>query len=93
MYVRVTRGRFHPEQADAVEVLASEAADATKVLPGFIAYQGGVDRNAGMVVAISNWEDRGSAEVAREKLGEVISRITELVQLEPGEIFEITVTA
>ena len=92
MYVRVTRGRFEPEQSDAVEALSSEVADAVKVLPGFVAYQGGVNRNAGTTVAISSWEDRGSAEFPREKLGGVISRVAELIQLEPAEIFEVVVT-
>jgi quinol monooxygenase YgiN len=93
MYVRVTRGRFDPEQADAVEALTSEVAAATKALPGCLAYQGGVNRNAGTVVAISNWEDLSSAEVAREKLGDLVGRILEVIQLEPGEVFEVTVTA
>jgi quinol monooxygenase YgiN len=93
MYVRVTRGRFEPEQADVVEALSSEVADAIKVLPGFVAYQGGIDRNAGTIVAISSWEDKGSAEFPREKLGDVISRVAELARLEPAEIFEVVVTA
>ncbi len=93
MYVRVTRGRFELEHTDAVEALTSEVADAVRVLPGFVAYQGGVNREAGTVVSISSWEDRGSAEVVREKLGDVIERVTELVQLEPAEIFEVMVTA
>src|SRR4051794_18628817 len=71
MYVRVTRGRFQPEQTDAVEALSSDVADAIKVLPGFVAYQGGVNREAGTIVAISSWEDRESAEFPREKLGDV----------------------
>ena len=52
MYVRVTRGRFEPEQAVAVAALSSEIADAIKVLPGFVAYQGGMSRDAGTIVAI-----------------------------------------
>ena len=93
MYVRITRGRFDPEQADAVDALTSDVADATKVLPGFVSWQGGVDRETGTVVAISTWEDKGSADVAREKLGDVISRVTEVIRLEPAEVFEVTVTA
>lgn len=93
MYVRITRGRFEPEQADAVAALLPDIADAMKVLPGFVAFQEGVNRNAGTTVAISSWEDKGSAEFPREKLGEVLGRIAELVQLDPAEIFEITITA
>jgi quinol monooxygenase YgiN len=93
MYVRVTRGRFELEQADAVEALSSDVADAVKVLPGFVSYQGGIDRNTGTIVAISSWEDKGSAEFPREKLGDVLSRIAELVQLEPAEIFNVVATA
>ena len=93
MYVRVTRGRFEPEQAVAVAALSSEIADAIKVLPGFVAYQGGISRDAGTIVAISTWEDKGSAEFPRDKLGDVLGRIRELIQLEPAEIFEVMVTA
>jgi hypothetical protein len=93
MYVRITRGSFELENSDAVDALTSEVADATKVLPGFVSWQGGVNREAGTLVAISTWADRGSAEVAREKLGDVISRVTELIRLEPAEVFEVTVTA
>jgi len=62
MYVRITRGRFQPERIDDVEALSSDIAEAIKILPGFLGYQGGVDRNTSTIVAISNWEDRGSAE-------------------------------
>ena len=84
MYVRITRGRFQPERIDDVEALSSDIAEAIKILPGFLGYQGGVDRNTSTIVAISNWEDRGSAEFPRDKLGDVLGRITALVQLEPA---------
>ena len=66
MYVRITRGRFQPERIDDVEALSSSIAEAIKTLPGFLGYQGGVDRNTSTIVAISNWEDRGSAEFPRQ---------------------------
>ena len=93
MYVRITRGRFQPERIDDVEALSSDIAEAIKILPGFLGYQGGVDRNTSTIVAISNWEDRRSAEFPRDKLGDVLGRITALVQLEPAEIYETTITA
>jgi quinol monooxygenase YgiN len=93
MYVRITRGRFQPERIDDVEALSSSIAEAIKTLPRFLGYQGGVDRNTSTIVAISNWEDRGSAEFPRDKLGDVLDRITALVQLEPAEIYETTITA
>ena len=93
MYVRITRGRFQPERIDDVEALSSSIAEAIKTLPGFLGYQGGVDRNTSTIVAISNWEDRGSAEFPRDKLGDVLGRITALVQLEPAEIYETTIKA
>jgi quinol monooxygenase YgiN len=92
MYVRITRGRFQPERIDDVEAMASEVADAIKILPGFLGYQGGVDRNTSMIVAINNWEDRASAEFPRDKLGDVLGRVTALVKLEPAEIYEATIT-
>jgi len=81
MYVRITRGRFQPERIDDVEALSSSIAEAIKTLPGFLGYQGGVDRNTSTIVAISNWDDRGSAEFPRDKLGDVFDRVTALVQL------------
>ena len=72
MYVRITRGRFQPERIDDVEALSSDIAEAIKVLPGFSAIREGVDRNTSTIVAISNWEDRGSAEFPRDKLGDVL---------------------
>jgi hypothetical protein len=45
-----------------------------------------------MIVAISNWEDRASAEFPRDKLGDVLGRVTALVKLEPAEIYEATIT-
>jgi quinol monooxygenase YgiN len=93
MYVRITRGRFQPERIDDVEAMASDIADAIKILPGFRGYQGGVDRSTSTIVAISNWEDRGSAEFPRDKLGDVLGRVTALVQMEPAEIYEATITA
>src|SRR3954464_8112428 len=93
MYVRITRGRFQPERIDDVEALSSSIAEAIKTLPGFLGSQGGVDQNTSTIVAISNWEDRGSAEFPRDKLGDVFDRITALVQLEPAEIYETKITA
>jgi quinol monooxygenase YgiN len=90
MYVRITRGRFQPERIDDVEAMSSEIAEAIRVLPGFLGYQGGVDRNSSTIVAISSWADRSSAEFPREKLGDVLGRVTALVQLEPAEIYETT---
>ena len=75
------------------EALSSSIAEAIQTLPGFLGYQGGVDRNTSTIVAISNWEDRGSAEFPRDKLGDVFDRVTALVQLEPAEIYETTITA
>jgi hypothetical protein len=93
VYVRITRGRFQPERIDDVEALSSDIVEAIKILPGFLGYQGGVDRNTSTIVAISNWEDRGSAEFPRDKLGDVLGRITALVQLEPAEIYKTSITA
>ncbi len=93
MYVRITRGRFDPARAADVERLTGEVADAIKGLPGFVAYQGGLDREAGTIVAISTWESESTVNFSREMLGEVISRVTELAQLEPPDIYEVVSTA
>jgi quinol monooxygenase YgiN len=93
MHVRITRGRFDPARAADVERLTGEVADAVKGLPGFVSYQGGLDREAGTIVAISTWESESTANFPREMLGDVIPRVTELAQLEPPDIYEVVSTA
>ena len=62
MYVRITRGRFQPERIDNVEALSSHIAEAIKILPGFLGYQGGVDRNDhGLIVRPHSNSTTGSA--------------------------------
>ena len=93
MYVRITRGRFDPDRVEEVQSVTAEAANAIKGLPGFVAYQGGLDRQAGTLVAISTWEDAGSANFSREQLGDVLTRIVAVAQLEAPDIYEVVITA
>jgi quinol monooxygenase YgiN len=93
MFLRITRGRFDPARVDEIQSLTAEAANAFKRLPGFVAYQGGLDRQAGSLVAISTWEDAGSANFSREQLGDVISRVVAVAQLEAPDIYEVIITA
>ena len=93
MHVRITRGRFDPARAEDVKDLTGDVAAAIKTLPGFVAYTGGLDRAAGTLVAISTWQDEEAANFSREQLGDVLSRILELAQLEAPDIYEVVVTA
>lgn len=93
MYVRIARGRFDPARVEEILSVTDEAANAFKRLPGFVSYQGGVDRKAGTLVAISTWKDAGSANFSREQLGDVLSRVVAVAQLEAPEIYEVVVTA
>ena len=91
--MRITRGRFDPDRVEEVQSVTAEAANAIKGLPGFVAYQGGLDRQAGTLVAISTWEDAGAANFSREQLGDVLTRIVAVAQLETPEIYEVVITA
>jgi quinol monooxygenase YgiN len=93
MYVRITRGRFDPARIEEVLSVTDEVANALKGLPGFVAYQGGLDRNAGTLVAVSTWEDAGSANFSREQLGDVLPRVLAVTQLEAPDIYEVVRTA
>jgi quinol monooxygenase YgiN len=93
MHVRITRGRFDPARAEDVQNVTDDVAAAIKGLPGFVAYTGGLDRAAGTLVAISTWKDEEAAHFSREALGDVLTRVVELAQLEAPEIYEVVVTA
>ena len=91
MYVRVTRARFDSSKADEIQRLAQEQLiPAVRQRPGFRSYQGGLNREAGTLVAISMWDTREQAEgltsvrAPFEALG---------VQFDASEVFEITIEA
>ena len=92
MQVRVSRGRFDTAKFDETVALATEAATSMKGLPGFHSYQGGINRDAGTLVAISTWESAEAADFQREALGDVWARILASgVQLDPPEVYEVVV--
>jgi quinol monooxygenase YgiN len=93
MYVRITRGRFDPDRVEEVQSVTAEVANAIKGLPGFVAYQGRLDRQAGTLVAVSTWEDAGSANFSREQLGNVLSRVVAVAQPKAPDIYEVVITA
>lgn len=94
MFVRVTRAQYDPARITDEEAvtLGERVAAATKAQPGFVSYQGGADHENGVLLAISTWQDKESAHVPREALGDVIAEIVNLgVQMEPPVICEIEV--
>ncbi len=92
MYVRVTRGRFNPDTEADVQLVSDEVAAAARRLPGFQTYQGGLDRGAGRLVAITTWDTAEHATALRNAIPETVARLLGLgVQLEPAEIYQITV--
>ncbi len=93
MHVRITRGQFDPARAEDVQNVTDDVAAALKALPGFVSYTGGLDRAAGTLVAISTWQDEEAAKFSREQLGDVLSRVLELAQLEAPEFYEVVITA
>jgi hypothetical protein len=92
MYVRVTRGRFNPETNADVQRLTEEVADVARRLPGFQGYQGGLERGAGRLVAITTWDTAEHATALRDAIPETMAQLFGLgVQLEPAEIYQVTV--
>jgi len=91
MYVRVTRGRFDPARLDDIQRLATDQlVPAPKGRAGFQGYQGGLNAEAGTLVAISTWETREQAQ----DIGAVRGPFGALgIHFEAPEIFEVTVTA
>jgi len=95
MNVRITRGTFDPSTSEEQLIALTEASgDAIKKQPGFVSFQGGLNVQAGTLVAISTWQDEDSANFPREALGPVVSQIKDLgVQLEAPEIYDVAATA
>ena len=64
--VRISRGRFRPEQFEAVEEALASGAEslvaAVRALPGLLHYYAGVDRVTSGVVNVSFWKDLASAK-------------------------------
>ena len=65
MFVRVSRGRFAPEQYDemAERLRAAEAVLAPEIrrLPGLIDYYAGMDRDSSSMIRVSIWDTREHA--------------------------------
>jgi len=96
MYVRVTHGQYDPAQtrADAVQAASEPVVEVIKSLPGFISYQGGLNRETGAIIAISTWQDEASATFPREALGDAIANLMSVgLRLEPPAFYEVTITA
>jgi quinol monooxygenase YgiN len=95
MYMRITRGTFDPGSMseEQLTALIEEVADAIKTQPGFVSYQGGVNRGAGTMVAVSTWQDEDSASFPRKALGAVVPKIMDLgIRLEAPEMYDDGIT-
>lgn len=91
MYARVTTGSYNAGDTDKiVEMIGQDLVAGFKKLPGFQSYQGGVDRDANRMVAISVWDTLAHANGAQglraqfESVG---------VRFDPPQNFEIPTTA
>jgi quinol monooxygenase YgiN len=66
MYVRISRGHFDPERAEAIERLLQASGDtlipAIKRLAGNLHYYAGIDRESGTMVNVSVWETLEQAQ-------------------------------
>jgi hypothetical protein len=91
MFVRVTRGRFPTARYDEIlRQTQEQLVPAVKRLPGFRSYRGGVDRAAGLLVAVSLWD---TAEQAAG-LAALRSAFDGLgIQFDTTEVYEIVAEA
>jgi heme-degrading monooxygenase HmoA len=95
MYTRITTGRFDAARAQELQdIVAQAVANAARDLPGFKSYNGGLDRSAGRLAAVTTWETEAQARGFRDQLSrEVMQQITDAgVQLDDSQIFETVVS-
>jgi len=91
MYVRVTRASYQPTDEIKIQRLVDEKfVPALKTLPGFQHYEGGLDRNASRLVAISTWD---TIEHSYAVMAQRAGFEAEGVRFEAPETFEVTTTA
>ena len=89
-FMRITRSRFDPANADEVEGIRPELAAALQRQPGLQHLHGGIDREGGRAVAVAIFDTREHAEAPPEALGPVLARLQSVgVQQESREVYEI----
>jgi hypothetical protein len=90
MYLRITRSRMDPAQADQGTRLAQDILTAAQQLPGLRGFYGGSDRASGQGIVVTLWDTREQAQFSRDALGDVVHRLRERgVQMEAPEIYEV----
>jgi hypothetical protein len=91
MYLRIVHGRATDAgRLGDVAALGSDIVAAFRALPGFVGYQGGVDRQSGTVVGISTRDTAEHARVSRDALGGVVAKFQALgVQLDAPQVYEV----
>ena len=89
MFVRVSHGSIDPARYDDVVALTNDFVAAFKRLPGFVAYQSGINRSTGAFVSIATWETAEAANFSRDELGDVFERFVALgVIVDQPEVYE-----
>jgi hypothetical protein len=95
MYTRITTGRFETARAQEVQDLVAQAvANAARDLPGFKSYNGGLDRQAGRLAAVTTWETEAQARGFRDKLPKDVMQLIQDagVQLDESQIYETVIS-
>ena len=89
MFVRVSHGSIDPARYDDVVALTDDFVAAFKRLPGFVAYQSGINRSTGAFVSITTWETAEAANYSRDDLGDVFERFVALgASVDQSEVYE-----
>jgi hypothetical protein len=95
MFIRVTIGRFDPQREANLRRWGEEQfLPALRQLPGFQGYHGGLDREAGHIVAVSLWETREHADALPERASATLGQLADLgIQMEAHQTFEETLSS
>lgn len=91
MYVRVTRASYKAaDEATIQRMVDTDLVPALKTLPGFQHYEGGLDREAQRLVAISTWD---TIEQSRAINAQRAAFEAQGLRFDAPETFEVTSTA
>ena len=97
MYMRVIRSRWTDVTkigSDEAKQLGPDLNSAVRRQPGNQSYTVGRDRASGPTIGASTWGTEQHARFSFDALGDIPSRLQALgVQVEPPEIFEVTIPA
>ena len=90
-FMRITRSRFDPANAEEMESIRPELAAALQRQPGLQHLHGGIDREGGRGITVAIFDTREHAGYSPETLGPILVNMQSLgLQIESREVYEVT---